>query len=82
MKVKFNYFLKIKSLMGKEFDEFEINESSTIKDIILNNIPSDKLEKINLSELMVICDGKNVESLDTVVEEDVVFSICPKIYGG
>lgn len=82
MKIRFNYYLKIKNIMQKEFDEFEISEKKSLKQIILENIDKEKINKIDLSELLIICDGKNVDDMDMIVENDVVFSICPKIYGG
>lgn len=82
MTIRFNYYLKIKNIMGKDFEIFEIPEAMSLKNIFLSNIPEEKINQINLSELLVICDGKNIESLDEIIENDAVFSICPKIYGG
>lgn len=82
MRVRLNYYLKIKNIMKKDFDIFEVNESKSLKNILLEYIDKDKISQINLSEILVICDGKNVENLDFVVENDSEFSICPKIYGG
>lgn len=82
MRIRFNYYLKIKNIMEKDFEIFEIPEATSLKNIFLSNIPEEKINQINLSELLVICDGKNIESLDEIIENDAVFSICPKIYGG
>ncbi|MBP3841990.1 MAG: hypothetical protein IK997_07740 [Bacilli bacterium] len=82
MKIRFNYYLKIRSIMKKEFDEFDVNEKKSLKEIIFENIEKDKIDQIDLSELLIICGGKNVDSIDMMVEKDTVFSICPKIYGG
>ena len=68
--------------MKKEFDEFDVNEKKSLKEIIFENIEKDKIDQIDLSELLIICGGKNVDSIDMMVEKDTVFSICPKIYGG
>ena len=82
VKIRFNYYLKIRSIMKKEFDEFDVNEKKSLKEIIFENIEKDKIDQIDLSELLIICGGKNVDSIDMMVEKDTVFSICPKIYGG
>ncbi len=82
MKIKFNYYLKIKKIIGKDFDIFEISEPTTIKDIIQNNIHKDKLDKIDLSEILLIKDGENIENLNTIINTDSTFSVCSKIYGG
>ncbi len=82
MKVKFNYYLKIKEIMNKDYDVFTIEKPISIREIFEKNLPKDKLNMIDLSELMIVSDGKNIENLDTLVDMDIVFSICPKIYGG
>lgn len=82
MKIKFNYYLKIKNIMQKEHDTFEIAEPKSIKKILKENIDKEKLEQIDLSELLIMCDGNSINNLNYVVEQDTVFSICPKIYGG
>ena len=41
MKVRFNYFLKIKKIMEKDFEIFEVKENSTLKNIIQNNFAKD-----------------------------------------
>lgn len=82
MKVRFNYYLKIKSIMGKEYDEFEVSHNDTLKNILYKNIDEDKMNQIDFNELLIICDGKNIDDINMVVENDIVFSICPKIYGG
>lgn len=82
MKIRFNYYLKIKSIMEKDYDIFEIDRPTTIRDIFNKNIISDKLDKIDLSEILIICDEKNIESLDMLIDSDINLSICPKIYGG
>lgn len=82
MKIKFNYYLKIKNIMEKEYDVFQISKPMSLKEMFLNNISEEKLSQINLTELLVICNGKNIDNLDEVIEEDAEFSICPKIYGG
>ncbi len=82
MKVRFNYFLKIKKIMEKDFEIFEVKENSTLKNIIQNNFAKDKLEQIDLSEILIICDGKNIDDLNLIVDKECVFTICPKIYGG
>ncbi len=82
MKIRFNYYLKIKNIMGKDFDIFNVPESMSLKKIILTNISKEKIDKIDLSEILIVSDGRNIENLDEIVEEDAVFSVCPKIYGG
>lgn len=82
MKIRFNYYLKIKSIMEKDYDIFEIDRPTTIRDIFNKNIISDKLDKIDLTEILIICDEKNIESLDMLIDSDINLSICPKIYGG
>lgn len=68
--------------MGKDFDIFNVPESMSLKKIILTNISKEKIDKIDLSEILIVSDGRNIENLDEIVEEDAVFSVCPKIYGG
>lgn len=82
MEIKFNYYLKIKKIMEKDSDVFKIDKPTSIKDILDNNLEQDKLNMIDLSELMIVSNGKNIEDLNTLVDVDTVFSICPKIYGG
>lgn len=82
MKIRFNYYLKIKNIMGKEFDEFEINEPDSFKNIFINKIEQEKLKKIDLLEILVIRNGENIKDLDEKIHDDSIFSICPKIYGG
>lgn len=82
MKIKINYYLKIKNIMGKEFDIFEVSKVTTFRNVLVKNISPDKIEKIDLSEVLVIKDGKHIENLDENIENDAEFSICPKIYGG
>ena len=82
MEIKLNYYLKIKKIMGKDNDTFRIEKPNKIKNILNNYITEDKLKQIDLSETMIISDGKNIEDLDELIDVDTVFSICPKIYGG
>lgn len=82
MEIKLNYYLKIKKIMGKDNDTFRIEKPTTFKNILNNYITEDKLKQIDLSETMIISDGKNIEDLDELIDVDTVFSICPKIYGG
>lgn len=82
MKIRFNYYLKIKNIMEKDFDIFNVPEAMSLRKIILTNISKEKMDKIDLSEILIVSDGRNIENLDEIVEEDTVFSVCPKIYGG
>lgn len=82
MKVKFNYYLKIKKIMGKDSDEFLLTESNDLRSILKENLGEEKFGMLNLSESLIICDGKNIDDLDMIVDKECVFSICPKIYGG
>ena len=82
MNIRFNYYLKVKNILGKDFDVFEVQEPTSLRNMILSKIPEDKIKQIDLSELLIICEGRNIENLDDIIEKDTVFSICPKIYGG
>jgi len=80
MEIKFNYYLKVKKIMERDYDVLNFNEPVSIKEMITNNL--DKSNKIDLSEILIISDGKTIDDLNMLIDKDTVFSICPKIYGG
>lgn len=82
MKVVFKYHLKVKKIMGKESDTFEVKEGSTIKEILKENNLLEKLQEIDEQELLIICGTENYDSLDIVVKEESVYCFCTKLYGG
>ena len=36
----------------------------------------------HLMELLIMCDGNCINSLNYIVKHDETFTLCPKIYGG
>lgn len=82
MRITVKYFLNIERIMGKKFDEFICENGKNLKEVLEENIDSDKMEEIEEMSIIVTKNGKNCNNINVSIEENDVFCLLPAIYGG
>jgi len=82
MEINVKYFLQVEKIMGKSSDIFKIDNKTTLLNVLSDNISNELLDKLKDLDLMIICNGKNYNDFNVLIEDNCDFCICPKLYGG
>ena len=81
MKVKVLYFASLKGKINKDYEEIEIKENSTIKDLrdfLIKKYPELK----DLLNNCMIAKNEEYVDIDTVLNEDDLIAFIPPVGGG
>ncbi len=82
MKVKVLYFASVKDSLGKESEEFEVEEGTTLESLV-NQIKSEYNNANSLkSRSFLFAINQEIANLGTILKADDEIAILPPLSGG
>lgn len=82
MKVKVLYFASIKDRLGKECEEFEVEEGTVLESLVNQIKTENKRAKFLEVRSFLFAVNQEIVNLDTILKADDEIAILPPLSGG